>query len=654
MRLRFAYTCVLLLAAAAQAQQPACLDCHSDRSLTKEAGGRQVSVWVDAAAFQASVHGALGCGACHSDVKDYPHEPAPKPVSCAGCHPEADAQYRTGVHARLTKNGVPAASCVSCHGKHDILPKTDSKSRTFHMNVAPTCAQCHPKEGKPFDQSIHGRGIRVAGLLVSATCSDCHKAHDTLPQSDPRSTVARSNLPNTCSRCHLGILNDFVNSTHGELWRKGDSRGPVCSTCHSSHSIRPASGPGFQLSVPLQCGRCHKEETPSYRDTFHGKATSLGMAVAAKCSDCHTPHHNLPKSNPASSIAGENRIRTCARCHPEADANFASYDPHPNPANRNRSAAVYYVHQFMKWLLIGVFGFFGVHTALWLQRAIVAWVRKEIPVPRGDEQYVVRFALKHRLTHLVIILSFLGLAATGLPLRYHDEPWGRMLSTALGGLEVSRFFHRVWAAVTFGYAFYHLGFLLHRIFVRKDLAILRGPESLMPRWQDAIDLWNNVRWFLYLGSRPSFGRWTYWEKFDYFAVFWGVPVIGISGLALWQPTWFTKFLPGVFLNIAAVIHGEEALLAVGFIFAFHFFHTHLRPESFPVDTVMFTGKLPLSRFREERREEYERLVREGKLESLLAPPPSQILTRLSVWLGLAAVSVGFVLVAAIFFTYLAG
>src|SRR6185436_8446839 len=144
------------------------------------------------------------------------------------------------------------------------------------------------------------------------------------------------------------------------------------------------------------------------------------------------------------------------------------------------------------------------------------------------------------------------------------------------------------------------------------------------------------RWFLYLGPRPQLDRWTYWEKFDYFAVFWGIPVIGLSGLMLWFPTVFTMLLPGVVLNLAMIIHGEEALLATAFIFAFHFFHNHLRPENFPMDTVIFTGKVTLTRFKDERAVEYERLVSEGKLDTILTGPPSASALIVSKIFGFAA------------------
>ncbi len=161
------------------------------------------------------------------------------------------------------------------------------------------------------------------------------------------------------------------------------------------------------------------------------------------------------------------------------------------------------------------------------------------------------------------------------------------------------------------------------------------------------------RWFIYKAKKPpELDRWTYWEKFDYFAVFWGVPVIGLSGLMLWYPDAVTRLLPGAWLNVAMIVHGEEALLAIGFIFAFHFFHNHMRPENFPLDTVIFTGKLPLGRFEEERPEEYRRLVEEGRLEEILTEPPSARARLLSNTFGFISYAIGLVLIVAIFTTLL--
>jgi cytochrome b subunit of formate dehydrogenase len=135
--------------------------------------------------------------------------------------------------------------------------------------------------------------------------------------------------------------------------------------------------------------------------------------------------------------------------------------------------------------------------------------------------------------------------------------------------------------------------------------------------QDVKDFWNTLKWFIGLGPRPSYGRWTYWEKFDYFAVFWGVAIIGLSGLIQWFPEFFTLIFPGWLINVAQIIHSDEALLAVGFIFTIHFFNTHLRPEAFPIDTAIFTGVVPYEDYKHERPRELEELKRSGRLKKVL-------------------------------------
>ena len=124
-------------------------------------------------------------------------------------------------------------------------------------------------------------------------------------------------------------------------------------------------------------------------------------------------------------------------------------------------------------------------------------------------------------------------------------------------------------------------------------------------------------------------------------------------MVLWFPGFFTRFLPGWFLNAAFIVHSDEALLAVGFIFMFHFFHTHLRPESFPLDPVIFTGRIPLERFKEERPVEYQRLVQSGRLETLIVAPPSRQQIRLARIFGFTSVAIGIGLMLAILWSFLA-
>jgi hypothetical protein len=153
-----------------------------------------------------------------------------------------------------------------------------------------------------------------------------------------------------------------------------------------------------------------------------------------------------------------------------------------------------------------------------------------------------------------------------------------------------------------------------RVGLRRILEAVFGPDSMVPSLQDGRDFIAHNRWFFGKGPRPQFDRWTYWERFDYFAVFWGVFAIGVSGLIMWFPEFFTRFLPGSIINIALVIHSDEALLAAGFIFTFHFFNTHFRLEKFPMDTVIFSGRISKSELLHERKRWWDRLVAANRID----------------------------------------
>ncbi|UCF66947.1 MAG: hypothetical protein JSV80_14345 [Acidobacteriota bacterium] len=237
----------------------------------------------------------------------------------------------------------------------------------------------------------------------------------------------------------------------------------------------------------------------------------------------------------------------------------------------------------------------------------------DLPIRRID-----RF---DRILHAFLMTSFLGLSLTGLPLLFAHEPWAAKMAGLLGGYGVSGVIHRFCAVLLIGAFLTHVGRLSRRIFIKKEAGLLWGPKSLVPQPRDLIQLYQHVRWFVGLGPRPKFDRFTYWEKFDYWAVFWGMGVIGSSGLMMWFPGFFSNFLPGWLFNIALLIHGEEALLAMVFIFTVHFFNGHVRPEKFPMDPVIFTGRLTEEELREERPAEYERLVRRNALDAVRAAPP---------------------------------
>jgi cytochrome b subunit of formate dehydrogenase len=264
-------------------------------------------------------------------------------------------------------------------------------------------------------------------------------------------------------------------------------------------------------------------------------------------------------------------------------------------------------------------------------------------IPAG-KVFVRRFDAYDRSLHGLLMTSFLGLSFTGLPLLFSGSRWAGWLSRLVGGFYVAGILHRIFAltmVVTFGL---HLLRILKRVFLRRDYGVLWGPHSMVPQPKDVTQLVQHVRWFLGRGPRPDFDRFTYWEKFDYWAVFWGMGIIGGSGFVLWFPKFWARFLPGQLFNVATVIHGEEALLAVVFIFTVHFFNGHLRPEKFPMDTVIFTGVLPLDELKNERPAEYERLVAEGRVAEITARAPDAEESRRARVVGTIAVSIGLLLV----------
>ena len=271
----------------------------------------------------------------------------------------------------------------------------------------------------------------------------------------------------------------------------------------------------------------------------------------------------------------------------------------------------------------------------------------------GERQFI-RFTRLQRILHICMIVSFMSLALTGLTLKFSYTKWAAVLSHLLGGFESAGYIHRSAAVVMFGVFITHL-VDLYRLKKREHgtwRALLMGPSSMLPSRRDLTEFVATLKWFVGRGERPAYGRWTYWEKFDYFAVFWGIAVIGSTGLTLWFPVFFTRFVPGWFLNVATIIHSDEALLATGFIFTVHFFNTHLRPEKFPMDITVFTGRMPLEELRRDKPREYEALVASGKLEEKMeaAYPPIVITAiRAFAW---AALAVGFSIVLWIIYAML--
>src|SRR6266542_2922795 len=418
----------LLLAGTARAadlpKSEDCLACHADRELKRSAprAGRAASVFVAAQAQKASTHGTLECVACHKTATA-PHDEKLPPVDCAGCHDKARAALSNGVHGAVkARGGPPAVACSSCHGSHQVQPAasltidTCASCHTAQVQAykgsihgrssqggdteAATCRSCHGRAhtavakrhniqvGNVYQlymDSIHGRAVTRSGLLVSANCSDCHGSHGIKPRTDPGSRVFRANVPQTCGACHAGIQKVYAESIHSKA--AGGSQGPaaVCTDCHSAHQIRRGEAAPWQLDVIRECGTCHAAELRTYRETFHGKVTELGFTRIAKCADCHGSHGILPASDPRSAVSPGRLVETCRQCHPKATAAFAQFHPHADPADKARFPLLHLATAFMTALLVGTFGFFGLHTLLWFPRSLIERLRRGRATDGGSE-----------------------------------------------------------------------------------------------------------------------------------------------------------------------------------------------------------------------------------------------------------------------------
>ncbi len=254
-----------------------------------------------------------------------------------------------------------------------------------------------------------------------------------------------------------------------------------------------------------------------------------------------------------------------------------------------------------------------------------------------------RFTRLNRVLHILMIVSFMTLALSGMTLKFSYTGWAVILSHLLGGFESAGYIHRFAAVIMISVFIIHIVNLLKN--KKKENLSWKGfifnKDSMMFNRKDWIDFRDSMKWFLGKGERPQYGRWTYWEKFDYFAVFWGIFVIGSTGFTLWFPELLTNFLPGWVINVATIIHSDEALLATGFIFTIHFFNTHLRPEKFPMDIVIFSGRVSVEEFKEDRPAEYNELVEKGELEKYLVEPYPPIVIRTIRFFGWTALSIGF-------------
>jgi cytochrome b subunit of formate dehydrogenase len=655
-----------------------CLTCHSQPDLTMERHGETISLYVDEEAYEDSVHADTACAQCHTDVtvaEERACSTVQSEVDCAICHAEQVTEYDASTHGTLHAEKDPdAPSCQDCHAKHATLGMDSPVSPTYALNVPALCGGCHRIGEKAatridakvddivgsYEDSVHGRGLMQSGLVVTATCADCHGAHSELPPEDPNSSTNPQHVAETCGACHHGIEEQFRESIHWTADPIANPEFPTCEDCHSSHTIMRTEQIGFRALMMEQCGRCHEEQTETFFDTFHGKVSRLGGEGVAKCYDCHGTHGILSPLDPNSSLSRDNVVETCGQCHEGSHRQFAGYLTHATHHDRENYPYLFWSFWGMTALLVGTLSFALLHSFAWVIRLLLnrdEWqAHKALARQKSSSKVYRRFSRLQRSMHISMMLSFFALALTGMALKFSYMSWAQGVSNAFGGFESMGLLHRMGAIVLFGVFSVHVWDVLSRKRKTKQswMQIITGPDSIIFNGRDLREFIQSIKWFFGSDERPKYGRYTYWEKFDYFAVGWGVIIIGSTGLMLWFPEIFTYVVPGWAVNVATIVHSDEALLAVGFIFTIHFFNTHFRPDKFPMDPVIFTGQIPVDELKFDKPGEYEALVESGELDNHLEDPYPESKVRGLKIFGMLALTFGLVLLGLIIYTMLFG
>ncbi len=624
----------------------ACTDCHA--GITEVPHAAKIAPVrcqqchdSEASMLGSSIHAAAGvdCQGCHGT-----HGIAPAKTlgvqPCKTCHQDTVDFYLQSVHGRAFAKGErDAALCFDCHGSaHQVRAQADPQSPTNRARMAATCGRCHadralvqrrqipiPEAYQLYQKSVHGRA--VAAGKQAATCNDCHRSHALRRANDPASSVYRENVPQTCGKCHVQESKEYLGSIHGTAMRNGATDAPVCTDCHGEHLIRPAHDPESSVSVARvskTCATCHEVarinekygipggRVESYADSFHGLAVRGGSTVAANCASCHGFHNIRPSSDPQSTIAKANLPTTCGKCHPGAGANFAEGKVHVAITTR-QDPLLFYVRNFYLLLIAATIGGMGLHNGLDFLKKLRREYRRRgggaATLQDGEyadsqaapQNWFARMSAAERWQHGLLFVSFTILVYTGFALKFPETWLFRWLVALENGNALRGWIHRSAALVMIATSLWHLVYLLTR---RGRLQLM----AMLPKFEDVKEVAQNIGYLLGLRREPPhFGRFSYIEKAEYWALIWGTLVMATTGLVLWFENITLRFLPKWALDVATLVHYYEAWLATLAILVWHFYYVIFNPDVYPMNWTWLTGKISEEALRHEHPREYEEL-----------------------------------------------
>ena len=586
-----------------------CNDCHSGK---KEDVSRVTMEVID-----KSVHEGTECLECHLDAEELPHAEKLDPVNCGECHEDETAAYkRHGMLEVGSAKDIPA--CSDCHGTHSIIASSEEKSSVHPLNLPTTCGKCHedpnltdehtflPKTPvQAYQASVHGKA-NAEGEYKAASCSDCHSSngstHQILAPGNPVSTINHFAIPKTCGKCHEEIEKEYWEGIHGQLTLRGKTDSPVCTNCHGEHRILSHEDKDSPVNrsrlAEATCTPCHESanltekyglpagQLASFIDSYHGQKSKAGDNTVANCASCHGAHRILPHEDPGSSIHLNNLPDTCGECHPGITEEIATTPIHDGSGPQNKGWPYFFTILYI--VLIS-----GTVTGMLLY-IILDLFRQTRKITSAEQiRRMSRFAV---IQHSLLALSFISLVITGFALRFGDSWWALFLFGREGGFPLRNLVHRISAVVLILTAFMHLAYLA-------SSNGTRFLKDMFPGLKDLKELILMLKFNLgFTEERPRFGRFSYVEKFEYWALLWGTLLMAITGTILWFDNFFVQYLPKVVLDVVLVIHYYEAWLATLAILIWHFYATIFNPGVYPMNPAWITGSMPKDQYMHEHPE----------------------------------------------------
>ena len=624
-----------------------CLTCHLDKSRFEKINKSKLVEFVEN--YKISTHAqklnegieAATCADCHGnhiihgiDETSSLVSRENQPETCGKCHEDIIAEFEISAHGEFLEQGDELApTCTDCHGEHTI-PSVD-KSSTNKLATKIKCMSCHVENeniveriGKGnieiirYEESAHYKAL-LAGNENAATCSDCHGAHCMCPTHQDASWMNRRSEPQTCgqSECHEQISNDYSETIHGVALNQGIDESPTCSDCHGIHQILdhedPKSKVARGLNVVTLCSDCHEDvklaeeynlpvnKPDSYKDSYHGLAIRGGSKYAADCASCHGTHNIRPSSDPLSTIHPDNLSETCGGCHPGADLAKNVSNIHLDISETD-APILFYIKYFYIIMIIVVIGGMLIHNILDVIRKTVDRIRNKehYAHAKSSGKVYLRMSKNERIQHFIMLTSFILLVVTGFALKYPEFflfEWSRNLFGE-GAFELRSLSHRIFGFAMIAVSLYHTYYLF---FNERGKQLLK---DFLPKFSDLKEVITNLKWITFISKeKPKFDRFSYMEKAEYWALIWGVIVMGITGLMLTFNDFMLSSFDIIWMDVATIVHLYEAWLATLAIIVWHFYFVIFNPDVFPLNKAFIEGTMTEEQMEHEHPKELERI-----------------------------------------------